>query len=194
MGFPQECNPVVCWDFAPKVDPDFINLSSDLVNRLRPLCMDSGDDVSSLCISPGLFDWVLSQPALSDMGILVVTGVRFDVSGQALSPGGDSVRAGSHLLVSVDTGDGDLCPVTTAAFTDRWLRLLWLDAVLDAGPVAPPISMRVRTIVLSQGGRVACIWIVYTRQVSVEVLQVTGSLLLLSYLVLLDCGVISFVL
>ena len=62
-----------------------------------------------------VFPRVLSQPALSDMGILVVTGVHFDVSGQALSPGGDSVQAGSRLLVSVDTGDGDRFPLTTTA-------------------------------------------------------------------------------
>ena len=117
VGFPQECAPVVCRDFAPKVVPDFINRLSDLVNRFRLLCMDGGDDVSSLCqvcVSPGLFDQALSQPVLSDMGILVVAGVHFDVSGQALSPGGDSVRAGSRLLVSVDTGDGDQFPLTTA--------------------------------------------------------------------------------
>ena len=127
-----------------------------------------------LCPPPGLFDRALSQPALSDLGILVVTGVQFDVSGQVLYPGGDSVRAGPRLLVSVDTGDGDRLP------TGSCLRVLWLAAIRDAGgrPVDPPISMRARTVVLSQGGRVVCIWIVYTWQGSVEVLQVTGSLLL----------------
>ena len=32
VGFPQECAQVVSRDFAPKVDPDVINRSSDLVN------------------------------------------------------------------------------------------------------------------------------------------------------------------
>ena len=31
VGFPQECAPVVCRDFALKVDPDLISHSSDLV-------------------------------------------------------------------------------------------------------------------------------------------------------------------
>ena len=63
----------------------------------------------------------------------------------------------------------------------RWLRALWLAAIRDArgGPVAPPISMRARTAVLSQRGGVVYIRNVYTQQVSVEILQVTGSLLLL---------------
>ena len=105
----------MCRDFAPKIDPDLINRSSDLVNQFRLLCMVGGDDVLSLCVSPKLFDRALSQPALSDMGILVVAGVHFDVSRKALSPGGDSVWAGSRLLLSVDTGDGDWFPVTTNA-------------------------------------------------------------------------------
>ena len=115
VGLPRECTPVVCWDFAPKVDPDLINRSSDLVNRLRQLCMCDGDDVLSLCVSLGLFDRTLSHPALSYMGILVVASVRIEVSGQILSSMGDSVRAGSCLMVSVDTGDGDRFPVTMAA-------------------------------------------------------------------------------
>ena len=44
--------------------------------------------------------------------------------------------------------------------------------------MVPPIITRARTVVHRQGGWVTCIWIVYTRQGSVEVLQVTGSLLL----------------
>ena len=58
--------------------------------------------------------------------------------------------------------------------------VVWLAAIRDAGdgPVAPPISGRACTVVLSHGGWVTCIWIVYTRQISVEVLQMTRSLLL----------------
>ena len=74
VGFPRECAPVVCRDFVPKVDPD--------LNRITLLCVLGGNAVSSLCVRPGLFDRSLSQPALSDLGILVVTGVHFDVFGQ----------------------------------------------------------------------------------------------------------------
>ena len=80
-GWIPKCAPVMCRDFAPKVDPDQINRSSDLMNRFSLLCADGGDDVSSCGVSLGLFDRALSQPALSDMDIL-----------------------GSRLLVSVDTG------------------------------------------------------------------------------------------
>ena len=41
-----------------------------------------GHDVSMLCVPPGLFDRGLLQPDLSDMGALVVTGVRSDVAGR----------------------------------------------------------------------------------------------------------------
>ena len=49
-----------------------MNRLSDLVNRL--LCVLGGDTVSSLCVRPGLF-----YRALLDPGILVATGVHFDV-------------------------------------------------------------------------------------------------------------------
>ena len=113
VGLPQECTLVVCQDFAPNVDSGLNNRLSDLVSRFRLWYMCGGDDVSSFCVSLGLFDQALSQPALLYMGILVVAGVRFDVSGQALYPKG--VWAGSCLMVSVDTYDGDLLPVTTVA-------------------------------------------------------------------------------
>ena len=99
FGFPQEYAPVVCRDFAPKVDPDLNNLSSDLANRFRLLCVFGGDDMSSLCVPPGLFDRALSQLTLSELGILVVAGVRHDVSGQALYPGG--TQYGLSALVGV---------------------------------------------------------------------------------------------
>ena len=102
---------------------------------------------SSLCGSLGLFDQALSHPALSDMGILFVAGVRFDVFGQALSPKGHSVRAGSRLMMSVDTGYGDRFPVTTAARSLTggsrfcgWLQFVTRGGGGGAGPVAPPIS------------------------------------------------------
>ena len=56
VGIPWECTPIMYRDFAPNVDPDLINRSSDLVNRFRLLCMCGGDDVSLLCVSLGLFD------------------------------------------------------------------------------------------------------------------------------------------
>ena len=62
-------------------ETDLISRSSDLVNRLMLWYMCGGDDVSSHCVSLGLFDRALSQPALLYMGILVVAGVHFDVSG-----------------------------------------------------------------------------------------------------------------
>ena len=46
-----------------------------------------------------------------------------------------------------------------------------------AGPLAPPISMQTRTVMPGHGEWGICIRIVYTRQGSVAVLQVTGSLL-----------------
>ena len=63
---------------------------------------------------PRLFDRALSKPVLSDTGILVAADVHSDVSGPVLYPGGDSVRAGPHLLVSGDTSDGDRLPMTMA--------------------------------------------------------------------------------
>ena len=65
--------------------------------------------------------------------------------------------------------------------------MLWLAAICGGGTVAPPINMQVRTVVPSQRGGVAYIWIVYTRQGSVGVTAPDS-------LVLLDCGVCSFVL
>ena len=52
--------------------------------------------------------------------------------------------------------------------------MLWLAAIRDAGvgPVAPPISVQACTVVVSHACWVKCIWIVYNRQESVEVLQV----------------------
>ena len=46
------------------------------MNRLRLLCVFSGDTVLSICVLPGLFDRALSQPVL-----LVCAGVHFDVFG-----------------------------------------------------------------------------------------------------------------
>ena len=46
VGFPQECASVVCRDFAPKVYPNLINRSSDLVSCFELLCGIGGVDVS----------------------------------------------------------------------------------------------------------------------------------------------------
>ena len=105
VGFSQECAPVRCRDFAPKVDLDWINRLSDLMNRLSLLCADGGNEVSSCDVSLGLFN-----RALSDMGILGIACVHLDVSG-----GTGLVRAGSCLLVSVDTGEGVRFPLTMTA-------------------------------------------------------------------------------
>ena len=63
--------------------------------------------------------------------------------------------------------------------TDRWLRVLWLAAIHDAGGGDCGSYNRHANAHRQPGRRVACIWIVYTQQGSVTVLQVTGSLLLL---------------
>ena len=49
-----------------------------------------------------------------------------------MSLGGDSAWAGSCLMVSDDTGNGDWFPMTTAALTGRWLQVLWLADICDA--------------------------------------------------------------
>ena len=99
LVFHGKCASFVCRDFVPKVDSDLINRSPALVNCFELLggIVMMCDDVSSLCVPPRLFDRGLLQPALSDMGALVVTCVHFDVSGTALSMGDDSVRVGSRL-------------------------------------------------------------------------------------------------
>ena len=104
----------MCRDFASEYNPELINRPLDLVNWFGLLCVFSGDTVSSLCVPPVLFDRALSQPVLSDLGILVAAGVHFDVSGPVLYPERDSVRAGQHLLVSGDTSNGDRLPATMA--------------------------------------------------------------------------------
>ena len=71
----------MCRDFATEFNHELINRPSDLVNQFGLLCVFSGDTVSSLCIPPVLFDRALSQAVLSDLGILVATGVHFDVYG-----------------------------------------------------------------------------------------------------------------
>ena len=79
-------------------------------------------------------------------------------------------------MVSLDNG---------LALAGRWLRVLWLAAVHDAGAglVPPPIS----TVVLNREGGVVCGMVVYMQRGSVEVLQVTRSLL---FLVILCCCVV----
>ena len=78
-----------------------------------------------------MFDRSLSQPVLSDLGILFAAGVHFDVSGPVLYPGGDSVRAGPRLLVSGDTSDGDGLPMTmvTRPLTGGFMCCGWLKFV-----------------------------------------------------------------
>ena len=53
----------------------------------------------------------------------------------------------------------------------------WLEIVTrEAEPVATPIRVRARTITCSQGGELTDFGIVYTREISVDVLQATGSM------------------
>ena len=54
----------------------------------------------------------------------------------------------------------------------------WLQFVSQgSGPMAPPIEVRLCTIVFFRSGEMMYIWTVYTWRESVGVLQVTGSLL-----------------
>ena len=143
VGFPHKYTPVRCRDFAPEFDPELINRPSDLVNWCMLLCVLGGDAVSSLSVSPGLFDQALSQPALLDPVILVATCVHFDVFGPL-------------LWMSIDTGDGDRLPVTTATrplaggsgcsgCCARSWRLvdMYLDCVHSAGISYSPAGDRV---------------------------------------------------
>ena len=88
-------------------------------------------DVSSLCDIRELFLQALSQPVLSDLGGIVYSRVRFEVSGPVLSPGGDSVRPGLNRLVSGGVSDGDWLLVTTSACTSTGGLVLcdWLHSV-----------------------------------------------------------------
>ena len=54
--FPTGISPRGVSGFCLNVDPDLINRSSDLANRFRLLCAFGGDDMSLLCVPPGLFD------------------------------------------------------------------------------------------------------------------------------------------
>ena len=135
-----------------------------------------------MIINPGLSEWGLLPLALFDMGTLDVAGVRFDVSGAALSLGGDSVCVISRLMMSDDTCNGDWLPVAMAerSRTGGFRCCGWLYCVKrGVGRVAPPIGRRGRTVVLNQRGVVMYIRIMYTQQGSIKVLQVTGSLLIL---------------
>ena len=129
-GFPQECAPVECCNFAPIIDPDLINRSSD------PLCMYGDEDMPSLCVSPELFDRVLSQPAVPGEGDLVVARPVSSVKG-------DSVCTSLYFMASGVTDVENRFPLTTAARSmtggyrcSGWLKFL----TREAESVAPPIS------------------------------------------------------
>ena len=143
--------------FRTENGPTFIYRLLDLLNCFELLCGVGGYDMSSICAHPGLFDRSLLPPALSDMGTLVVAGVRSDVCGAALLWGGDLVRASSRLMMSYDTGDGDgrCFPMAMAARSRTggsgccgWLQFV----TRGARPVAPPINIRERTVVLNRRG------------------------------------------
>ena len=94
FGIPHECAPVECCMFVPLFAPDLFHCSSVL------LCLYSYANMPSLCVSQELFDGVLSQPGVQGVGDLVVANVHFTVTGPVSSVKGDSVRAGSYLMVS----------------------------------------------------------------------------------------------
>ena len=53
--FPQDGALVLCRDSTPKFGPNLFHSSLDLVDRFDILCGVGGDDVSWLCVPPGLF-------------------------------------------------------------------------------------------------------------------------------------------
>ena len=115
------------------------------------------------------------------MGDLIVADVRFDVTGPVSSGKGDSVWAGSYLMASAVTDAENRFPLATAtrSTTGGYMCSGWLVIVTrEAEPVATPIRARARTVACSQGGELTDFGIVYTWERSVDVLQVTGSLLL----------------
>ena len=128
--FPDNIGPVKCPGPTPDFAPGFTCRPSDLITLygvvsacrgfsvlfeqplLRQTSSGQGElikecfsfDVSMLSDPRVLSVQHLSQPVLSDPGDLITEGVQFVVSLPALSPGGDSVRPGLHLLVSGDAG------------------------------------------------------------------------------------------
>ena len=97
------------------------------------------------------------------MGLVVVTGVRFDVFEIGLFRTADSVRFGSVLVMSDVTEDGNTIPMTTAECSRGGGSrcCVWLKFVSQgAGPVAPPISECLRTVVLFQNGGMVSVYIV----------------------------------
>ena len=172
----------MCRDFALEFTPELISHPLDLVNRFGLLSAFSGGNVSSLCDTPVLFVRTLSQLVLSDLGILGAAGVHFDVCldrfyiWEMTQCGLD--RAYCSMLLSGDTSDWDWLPVTMAVctLTGGFVRCGWLQSVTWGRGLW--LLQSAGTVVLSYGGWVRCIWIVYTRRRSVEVLQVTGSLVL----------------
>ena len=150
VGFPQEYTPATCLDFAPEFYHELINRLSDLVKRFG----------SSLCVPLVLFDRALSQPVLSDLGILVAAGVHINVSGMVLYPGGDSVRHRPHL-VSSDTSDRDWLPMTKATrpLTGGFMCCCWLQFVMRGRGLwlLQSVCEHAASWRLSHGGWVICI-------------------------------------
>ena len=56
---------------------------------------------------------------------------------------------GRFVLVGVSWWWGRISRYNSCVLTDRWLRVLWLAAIRDAGvgPVSPSVSMRACTVV-----------------------------------------------
>ena len=68
VGFPQDYTPAMCRYFAPEFTPALINRLPDLVNQFGLLCVFSGDNVSSLCVPPVLFDQAISLVRSGNIG------------------------------------------------------------------------------------------------------------------------------
>ena len=118
IGYPQECVLVVGRDFVPKVDPELINRLSDLVNRFRLVCVFGGD-MSFLCVPRGyLTGSYHNRPCwsweywLSQVFTLMCL---------------------NKLYIQEVTQYGPFSRDNGRTLTDRWIRVLWLAAIRDAG-------------------------------------------------------------
>ena len=84
------------------------SVSIDLVVCFDQLCGVDGDNVSWFCVPPGLFYRDLLPLSLSDLRVLDIEKIRFDVSEMNWLWAGDWVRYGPGLMMSDVTGDGDV--------------------------------------------------------------------------------------
>ena len=133
-----------------KMDRDLLDQLSDLMDCFGLLWDEGEGDVSFYCDSQRVFPQNWLQSRLSNRGLLEAAGVRFDVLDINLFCAADSVRFDTESVMSDVTGDGAGIPMTTVARSrggDSGLSV-WLNFVSQGtGPMAPPIRVRLRTVV-----------------------------------------------